>query len=78
MEEVLSSFLEGKGLEIKKDPTLELWILFYLACHYDRIRELEKARDFIEKAIQHTPTQVDLFTLKARIIKHCGDAVQAA
>ncbi len=76
--DLLHDYLEGKIDGFKKDPTVDLWVLFFLACHYDRLRNLSKAMEYIEKAIAHTPTQVDLYTMKARIVKHCGDLKQAA
>ena len=53
-------------------------MLYFLACHFDRLRHLEKALECINKAIAHTPTLVDLYTMKARIIKHSGDLEEAA
>jgi tetratricopeptide (TPR) repeat protein len=40
--------------------------------HYDYIRDLEKAHDFINKAIDSTPTVVEFYMLKSKILKHAG------
>ncbi|KTW25793.1 hypothetical protein T552_03406 [Pneumocystis carinii B80] len=56
------------------DPTVLLWILYFLAQHYDYLRETEKALIYIDKAIEHTPTLVELYLTKARIYKHSGNA----
>ncbi|EMR08274.1 hypothetical protein PNEG_03439 [Pneumocystis murina B123] len=55
------------------DPTLLLWILYFLAQHYDYLRETEKALMYINRAIEHTPTLVELYLTKARIYKHSGN-----
>ncbi|KAG5519500.1 hypothetical protein PMAC_002128 [Pneumocystis sp. 'macacae'] len=56
-----------------KDPTVLLWVLYFLAQHYDYLRETEKALMYIDKAIEHTPTLAELYMTKARIYKHAGN-----
>lgn len=45
-----------------------------LAQHFDRRRELEKALEYIDMAIKHTSTLVELYLVKAKIHKHMGDS----
>ncbi|KAK9721134.1 hypothetical protein K7432_003662, partial [Basidiobolus ranarum] len=57
----------------KEPPTAYLWGLFYLAQHFDRTQQSEKALEYINTAIEHTPTMVELYMTKGRILKHSGD-----
>jgi peptide alpha-N-acetyltransferase len=55
-----------------------LWCWYYLAKHYDYHKQFEKALEVINKAIMHTPTVVELYMTKGRILKHSGKAEEAA
>lgn len=67
-----------KEQNLPKEPASALlWTLFYLAQHYDHLRDSEKALDFINAAIDHTPTLIELFVTKGRIYKHAGDVLEA-
>ncbi|KAG4303848.1 hypothetical protein PORY_002736 [Pneumocystis oryctolagi] len=57
-----------------KNPSILLWVLYFLAQHYDHLRKIEKALMYIDKAIEHTPTLVELYMTKARIYKHAGNS----
>ena len=46
-----------------------LWLHYYLAQHYDYLGQTEKAFTFIDQAIQDTPTLVELYMFKAKILK---------
>jgi len=59
-------------------PSTLLWTIFLLAQHYDRVGDPIQAAKFISEAIEHTPTDVQLYMLKARIYKHAGDYTEAA
>lgn len=54
--------------------------LFFLAQHYDyqASRNLERAMQYIDKAIDLDPNSVDYHRQKARILKHYGDTEKAA
>ncbi|KAL2608858.1 hypothetical protein R1flu_027431 [Riccia fluitans] len=65
------------GSYVEPPPTL-MWTLFLLAQHYDRRRLYGKALEKIDEAIKHTPTAIDLYLVKGRIMKHAGDRVAAA
>ncbi|WRX27941.1 Tetratricopeptide repeat 2 - like 5 [Theobroma cacao] len=62
----------------KEPPSTLLWTLFFLAQHYDRRGQYDVALSKIDEAIQHTPTVIDLYSVKSRIMKHAGDLVAAA
>lgn len=50
-----------------------LWVFHFLAQHYDRLRKYDRALEMIEAAIEHTPTAVECYLAKAKILRHCGD-----
>ncbi|XVF74641.1 hypothetical protein PTKIN_Ptkin13bG0127600 [Pterospermum kingtungense] len=62
----------------KEPPSTLLWTLFFLAQHYDRRGQYDVALSKIDEAMQHTPTVIDLYSVKSRILKHAGDLVAAA
>ncbi|KAL3631842.1 N-alpha-acetyltransferase 16, NatA auxiliary subunit [Castilleja foliolosa] len=62
----------------KEPPSTLMWALFYLAQHYDRRGHYDVALRKIDEAIEHTPTVIDLYSVKSRILKHAGDPVAAA
>jgi len=71
--------LPGAAADAEEEvPTVMLWSLFFWAQHLDAQGKHEDALVAIDEAIAHTPTLVDLFHAKARILKHAGDLVGAA
>ncbi|KAG7304786.1 hypothetical protein JYU34_010151 [Plutella xylostella] len=54
-----------------------LWVYYYAAQHYDWKKDTDRALEYIDMAIEHTPTLIDLFIMKGKIYKHCGDPVSA-
>ncbi|KAK7255315.1 hypothetical protein RIF29_28722 [Crotalaria pallida] len=62
----------------KEPPSTLLWTLFLLAQHYDRRGQYEISLSKIDEAIEHTPTVIDLYSAKSRILKHAGDSAAAA
>ncbi|ODN00856.1 N-alpha-acetyltransferase 16, NatA auxiliary subunit [Orchesella cincta] len=54
-----------------------LWAYYYLAKHYDHIGNTKTALHCVNKAIDHTPTLIELLTCKAKIYKHSGDITAA-
>lgn len=50
-----------------------LWVLHFLAQHYDRLGQREKALEMIESAMSHSKTAIECYTVKADILKNCGD-----
>ncbi|KAM1822990.1 hypothetical protein ACFX13_025647 [Malus domestica] len=62
----------------KEPPSTLLWALFLLAQHYDRRGQYDMALSKIDEAIEHTPTVIDLYSAKSRVLKHAGDLPAAA
>jgi N-alpha-acetyltransferase 15/16, NatA auxiliary subunit len=61
-------------------PTTLLWTLYFLSLHYAHPksqRDVPKSLEFIEQAIQHTPTLVELYLTKARLLKYQNDMTGA-
>lgn len=53
-----------------KEPACALlWTYYFLAQHYDFLEDTEKAISYIDAAIDHTPTLIELFVCKGRIYK---------
>ena len=71
----VSSF-EASGSP-KESPTTLLWMYYYISQHCDYKEEYQKALDYVNAAIDHTPTLIELFTLKGKIYKHAGDPEEA-
>ncbi|KAL3610584.1 hypothetical protein D5086_001604 [Populus alba] len=66
------------GRPEKEPPSTLMWTLFFLAQHYDRRGQYDVALSKIDEAIGHTPTVIDLYSVKSRILKHAGDLPAAA
>merc|ERR1712071_705262 len=88
IEELLLSYVthlsenERFSLEDLEDKPAEpasaiLWTYFYLAQHYDFLKDYTKGVEYINLAIDHTPTLIELFVCKGRIYKHAGNAIEA-
>eukprot|EP00826_Nyctotherus_ovalis_P053654 TRINITY_DN6998_c0_g1_i12.p1 TRINITY_DN6998_c0_g1~~TRINITY_DN6998_c0_g1_i12.p1 ORF type:complete len:248 (-),score=88.73 TRINITY_DN6998_c0_g1_i12:380-1123(-) len=61
-----------------QDPTILLWLLLFAANHFDQQGDYGKALELIIQAIDHTPTLVEAYTVKARIHKHAKEMDKAA
>lgn len=61
----------------KEPASAILWAYYYLAQHFDYLKLPKVALEYIETAINHTPTLIELFVTKGRIYKHAGDPVKA-
>ena len=58
------------GSEGGKEPiTALLWLYYYLGQHYDYKKEYDEALKFVNEAIEHTPTLIELYLLKGKIYK---------
>ncbi|KAM8939478.1 N-alpha-acetyltransferase 15, NatA auxiliary subunit [Pelodytes ibericus] len=62
----------------EEPPTTLLWVQYYLAQHYDKIGQPTIALEYINAAIDSTPTLIELFLVKAKIYKHAGNIKEAA
>ncbi|MFH4976949.1 hypothetical protein AB6A40_003658 [Gnathostoma spinigerum] len=63
---------------LPESPTTVLWLYYLLAQHYDKLGSISKAHMYIDRALQHTPTLIELYMIKAKIHKHAGDVNEAA
>jgi peptide alpha-N-acetyltransferase len=57
---------------------VHLWLLYFAANHFYQKRDLDQALSYLNKAIEHTPTVVDLYVLKAKVYKRAGDLLRAS
>ncbi|KAH0920507.1 hypothetical protein HID58_028167 [Brassica napus] len=78
MENSIKTTRSYPGSDVKEPPSTLLWILFFLAQHYDKRGQYDVALGKIDEAIAHTPTVIDLYSVKSRIMKHAGDLTAAA
>jgi tetratricopeptide (TPR) repeat protein len=62
----------------EQDPTVYLWLLYFTAQHYYFLRDFDTALNYINQAIDHTPTVIELYIVKARIYKRAGDVAYAS
>ncbi|KAG2599104.1 hypothetical protein PVAP13_5KG457000 [Panicum virgatum] len=66
------------GSPQKEPPSTLLWTLFLISQHYDRRGQYEIALNKIDEAISHTPTVIDLYSVKGKILQHAGNFAAAA
>ncbi|XP_064103950.1 LOW QUALITY PROTEIN: N-alpha-acetyltransferase 15, NatA auxiliary subunit-like [Macrobrachium nipponense] len=52
-----------------KEPASILYVLMYLAQHYSYLGDSEKALQLIDRALDHTPTLIELYIVKGKILK---------
>lgn len=68
--EKVNKYSETESSNGPKEPASAiLWTYYFLAQHYDYLKDTEKALNYIETAIEHTPTLIELFVTKGRIYK---------
>ncbi|KAI4462390.1 n-terminal acetyltransferase-related [Holotrichia oblita] len=61
----------------KEPASALLWVYYYLAQHFDYLEQTNRALIYIDAAIEHTPTLIELYVTKGRIYKHAGDPQEA-
>lgn len=61
-----------------KDPMNHTWAGYFLAQHFYRCGDYEQAMRYIDEAIAVTPTLVELYIVKARILKRTNKLREAA
>uniref|UniRef100_A0A8C2J338 N(alpha)-acetyltransferase 15, NatA auxiliary subunit a n=2 Tax=Cyprinus carpio TaxID=7962 RepID=A0A8C2J338_CYPCA len=59
-------------------PTTLLWVQYFLAQHFNHVGKQTLALEYINAAIESTPTLIELFLIKAKIYKHAGNIREAA
>lgn len=73
---VMKEFAESEVPSLP--PPVFVWASYFLAQHYLYLNDLSLASRHIDAALEHSPTLVELYILKARIVKHTGDAQKAS
>jgi Tfp pilus assembly protein PilF len=58
-------------------PSAFLWVMYFLAQHFDFRGNNARALEWIDKAIEHTPTLTESYMIKAKILKHAGNYTKA-
>ncbi|KAJ1729757.1 hypothetical protein LPJ72_004806 [Coemansia sp. Benny D160-2] len=82
--ETLGRLVEGYASQLRdtrrfddssedEPSSVSTWCTFYLAQHADYYGNHERALQLMETAIGASPDTVDLYMVKARILKHAGD-----
>jgi tetratricopeptide (TPR) repeat protein len=59
-------------------PSQLVWCYHFLAQHCDMISEYSLGLDYIAKALELAPDLVDLYMVKAKLLKHTKETAQAA
>jgi len=62
----------------EEPPSSMLFSLMVMGEHYDFLGRTTKAMEYVDRAIDHTPTFVEIYMTKARVLKHAGDFVESA
>lgn len=66
----IGKFSEAEANNGPREPASALlWVYYYLAQHFDYMKQTEAALAYIDAAIEHTPTLIELFVTKGRIYK---------
>ncbi|KAJ8600941.1 hypothetical protein CTAYLR_005072 [Chrysophaeum taylorii] len=66
------------GGTVLEPPTSLLWVSYLRAHCLEWLGDLEAALETIDECIRHTPSAVDLYEKRARLLKRSGDAAEAA
>jgi len=67
-----------EGEEEEQDPTVLLWLYYFMSQHNLFQNNIAEALKYADKAVAHTPTLLELYTLKAKIYQKAGDRKKAA
>lgn len=80
LAELAEKYLNSQSADATSKDKGEAAALYYLAQHYNYhlSRDLTKAMEYVEKAIEKDPKSVDFHMTKARIMKHHGNITKAA
>lgn len=80
LRELAEKYLQSQDADSESKDKGEAAGLYYLAQHYNyhMSRDLAKAEEYVQKAIEKDPKSVDFNMTKARILKHHGNIAEAA
>jgi peptide alpha-N-acetyltransferase len=70
-----NSFPNGDGVS---PPSALLWAWYLRSILHEQVAEYTQGITLVNKCIEHTPTVVDFYELKARLLEAGGDIQQAA
>ncbi len=59
-------------------PQMLIWTWAFRAQHEDYLGNTGAALTLVEKAIDHTPTVIELHSIRSKVLKHAGDPQGAA
>ncbi|QLL34395.1 hypothetical protein HG536_0G02560 [Torulaspora globosa] len=76
LEKIVSEYL--LNIDPISEPIPYIWTCYYLAQHFLFLKQFQSSQEIIDKAIQHTPTLVELYLFKGRVLKHLGLFEEAA
>lgn len=63
--------------EFEEAPSTQLWTWYLRASLHELAAEYEKGLALLDKCLEHTPTAVDIYELKGRLLKRSGDIAAA-
>ncbi|OQR91416.1 N-terminal acetyltransferase A complex subunit nat1-like protein [Achlya hypogyna] len=55
-----------------------VWRVYFAAQHFDRLRDTKRALTLIDECLAHTPTVLEFYQMKGKVLKHAGDYSAAA
>lgn len=76
-EKIIIQKQNGENLTLDIVPEF-IWVYYFAAQHYDFMRNLEKALEMINLAIDKTPSVVEFYMVKSKIFEHAGLYEKAA
>ncbi|KAH6609870.1 acetyltransferase [Trichoderma cornu-damae] len=80
LREIAENYLASQDVDSESKDKGEAAALYYLAQHYNyhMSRDLAKAKEYVDRAIEKDAKSVDFHMTKARISKHEGNIKEAA
>mmetsp|Transcript_2029 Transcript_2029/g.3159 ORF Transcript_2029/g.3159 Transcript_2029/m.3159 type:complete len:899 (+) Transcript_2029:210-2906(+) len=73
-----STDCSANGASEVESPQTAVWVLYFLAQHYDQLGDSTKSLALLDEALKHTPTLVELHTERSKLLRHAGDLEGAA
>ncbi|ODV82601.1 hypothetical protein CANARDRAFT_204850 [[Candida] arabinofermentans NRRL YB-2248] len=72
---IVDEFFYG---DAKENPLTTAWTAYFLTQHYYHIKDYEYALKMCDFTINHTPTLIEPYIMKARILKRQNQLIEAA
>ncbi|KAL3237185.1 peptide alpha-N-acetyltransferase complex A subunit NAT1 [Nakaseomyces bracarensis] len=70
IQKFVTQYLES--LDKSQNQIQYIWTCYFLTQHYLFIKDFKTAQQYIDNALEHTPTMVEFYIMKARVLKHLG------